>query len=295
MSHYPKVALQSRRVRSEIVSDGCVRDAFNQSGAEQGCRDAKYNIRRVGEIRLADRTAGRCVPTSGDCKYGMNASVRCPIRIADESHLSDRAVEGEERRNRVAWSHNGRPHNLRIVCRRTRPSDRWMNMASRARIEIESRPQTVVDTFHLCKLGDTWFREKVLALVMDQPGKRLARPRGAAADSRVYGPGCRRGGVLEPQHCDSRKAQRRRRNYCDKSLERYRHRDLSNLKSRSIHYFEASLELPVMGLAHYRRADARICLRSFSAHCELRLGVSLCVVLTTTCSRARRAAIGRRQ
>src|SRR5437660_766321 len=170
-----------------------------------------------------------------------------------------------------------------------------MNMASRARIEIESRPQTVVDTFHLCKLGDTWFREKVLALVMDQPGKRLARPRGAAADSRVYGPGCRRGGVLEPQHCDSRKAQRRRRNYCDKSLERYRHRDLSNLKSRSIHYFEASLELPVMGLAHYRRADARICLRSFSAHCELRLGVSLCVVLTTTCSRARRAAIGRRQ
>src|SRR6266478_3844048 len=70
MPGYPEVALQSRGIGSQIVLDSCVRDAFNQAGTEHRRWDAEDHIGRIGEIRLADRTASRGVLTPGYCKLG---------------------------------------------------------------------------------------------------------------------------------------------------------------------------------------------------------------------------------
>src|SRR5207237_5612481 len=113
------------------------------------------------------------------------ASVRCPIRMTDESDLPDRPIEAEKRRNRIARSHNGRAHDLGVICRRTGSSDLRKCVASRARVEIKPGSQTLLDLFHLRKLFQPWLIKEPESTGRQPCGKRLARPRGTAANSRV--------------------------------------------------------------------------------------------------------------
>src|SRR5689334_11415714 len=141
--------LRSRRIRKQIRFDGRIRDALNQAGAVRGGGDAEDDIVQVGKVRLSNGTTDRAVRTPGDCKQVVNASVRCSIRVSDESHLPNWTVDCKKWWNRVVRRHTGCVQNLRIVCRGTGPSNCRIGVASGAGIQIEPGSQTFAHAFHL--------------------------------------------------------------------------------------------------------------------------------------------------
>src|SRR5438093_9692760 len=112
MSRYAQEPLQSRRVRSQIVPDGRIRDALDQAAAEHRCRCAKNHVTGAGKVGLTDPAPYRIVRTSDNCEDGVNLSIErvrflnglviilvfkntadssrgSSIRLTDESHLPD--------------------------------------------------------------------------------------------------------------------------------------------------------------------------------------------------------------
>ena len=179
-------AFQTHRVRDEIVLDGGVRDALNQAATEHGCRYAKDQVARIGEVGLANFATWRIVRTPDSCEDRVNSSIEGPIRSAYESHLPDRSVDIEKRWNRAARSHRGGAHNLRVIRRRAGSSERGEYVTSTARIEIEPRPQALLHVFHFRKLLDADVIEEGQITRRQPRTKRRASSWRAASYPRVY-------------------------------------------------------------------------------------------------------------
>jgi len=116
----------------------------------------------------------------------VHSPIGSAIGVPDESGFPDGSVDVYERKvNQLRSDPRGlRPDNLWIIGRRAASSYRWMNMATRAGIQIEAGPESVGEVFHLYKLRRSVV-DKEVTLSRSQGGKRLARTGSAAADSGI--------------------------------------------------------------------------------------------------------------
>src|SRR5262249_48317688 len=123
-------------------------DGLDQARAEHRRRDAEDDVvlrNRGGEVvlsQVAARGVAGSVAAAGDGEEGVNAA------IALEARLADRAGRGDERRDGVAGAEGGRQRDLRVPGRRRATGGR-LHVTATAAIEVEGRPEPVVEVLDL--------------------------------------------------------------------------------------------------------------------------------------------------
>src|SRR5262249_47898833 len=127
----------------------------------------------------------RRVGPARDDEQGVHAAVRGSIGITNEARLAHWTVRGNERRQRVLGAIRGRDRDLRIG-RRAASSDRRMEVATGAAVEIEARSQTVRDRIDLLENVGGGVEE--IHLVWAEAGKRSAGAGSAGSDARIGRP-----------------------------------------------------------------------------------------------------------
>ena len=175
------------RVGLHVGEDRQAGDCFQQPGAEyrRGDTEDQVMIPSGGvEIRLGKGTAER-IGSAGDREQIMHTSVARAVAVEFEARFPHRPIDRDEKRNDVLSAPFGGSGHLRIH-RGTRPTGRWLGMASPATVHVEPRPQSKrfpLDRLHFIELIQAGVEKSGfgIAQIINWP----PCPRRAAADSRI--------------------------------------------------------------------------------------------------------------
>src|SRR4051812_665561 len=106
-------------LRIEVIENRLVGDVVDKSlakGRRGNSEDYVVAVHCLIEIGLREDTAAG-IAAALDGEQVVHSAVRCAIRIAHESNLADRAMQAEERRNRVFGAVQSRHRELRVDLR----------------------------------------------------------------------------------------------------------------------------------------------------------------------------------
>jgi len=157
------ISFHSARIARQVVPDGCVSDRFDQPCAESGRGNPEDHVvvgLLPGEVRLLNGTAGGLIRPAGNGEKIMHATVRAAVRVPDEACFADWSTRGDERRHSISRRHSRSTSELRIYRRATSSQGR-LNVATAARIQIETRAEPINDGLHLRELRYPVIIEKV--------------------------------------------------------------------------------------------------------------------------------------
>src|SRR3981189_1721609 len=142
---------QSSRIARQVVPDGCVADRFDQPRAESGRRNPEDHVvvgLLPGEIRLLNGTANWFIGAASNGENIMHSTVRAAVRVLDEPRFTDWSIRGDERRHRISRRH-GRSTGGLGIDRGAGSSQGRLDVAAAARIQIETRAESIGNSLHL--------------------------------------------------------------------------------------------------------------------------------------------------
>jgi hypothetical protein len=90
----------------------------------------------------------------------MHSAVRAAVRVPDESRFADWSIRSDERRHRISRRHGQSAGELGIG-RGTTSSQGRLDMATAARIQVETRAEPIGNAFHLRELRYSVVGEKI--------------------------------------------------------------------------------------------------------------------------------------
>jgi len=118
----------------------------------------------------------------GDRKQRVDAAIGASIGVPNEAGLAHGAVHGDERRHGIGGAILRGERKLRVD-RGTRAADSWLSVATRAAVQIHSRPHAVVHCFGFAEVRCPRF--EVFKLLAGQSRQRLAG-RSTAANAGIF-------------------------------------------------------------------------------------------------------------
>jgi hypothetical protein len=136
-----------------------------------------------GEVWLLNGTTDWFIWPSGNSEEIMHSTVRAAVRISDESRFADWSIRRDERRNGISRRHGQSTGKLGIGRGTTSAQDR-LNVATAARIQIETRAEPISNAFHLRELRHPVIGEKI-QFTWCKTGNGRARARRTASGTGI--------------------------------------------------------------------------------------------------------------